>query len=166
MYDRQQFAEVYSRLADDELARVARSNHLVPEAQEALTVEIQKRGLNLSEYDRALEEATAVPVLERELAFQARFVRPSGDRVIVLAACVLAASVPLIFLSAAPPSPAILIKLCIATAVVIAISCFRGLKARRDGSPKGFLLKFALPLILLGMSTVVVISCKLLGFSL
>lgn len=60
MQDRLQFAETYSRLADDELARLALSNQLVPEAQEALTLELQKRGLtNLHEYKHALEEAAA-----------------------------------------------------------------------------------------------------------
>jgi hypothetical protein len=166
MYDRLQFAEVYSRLADDELARIALSNHLVPEAQEALTVEIQKRGLDLNEHKRALEKAAAVPVLERELALQARLVQPSSDRIFIVAAWILAASVPLTFLLAAPPSPAILIKLYIVTAAFIAVSCFRGLKARRDGSRKGFMHKFVLPLMLLGISTAVVLSCKLLGFSL
>jgi len=55
MFDKWQFGEYYGRLADDELARIALSNHLVPDAQEAIAVELQKRGLtDLSEYKKGL----------------------------------------------------------------------------------------------------------------
>lgn len=67
----QRFAEVYSRLADDELARAALAGHLVPEAKEALDAELQKRGLNdLSEYKRT--EAAGKSSLARELEIQNR----------------------------------------------------------------------------------------------
>jgi hypothetical protein len=165
MNDRLQFGEVYSRLANDDLARIALANHLVPEAQEALTVELQRRGLvDLSRYKGAQKE-TAAGFLVREPAVQAGLERASGDRIFVFAAWVLAVSVPLVFLFAAPPTSAGLM-LCPIAAVFIAISCYRGLKARRDGSRKGFVLKFVLPLILLCMSTTVVLSSKLLGLSL
>lgn len=60
MQDERQFAEIYSRLADDELVRLALSNSLVPEAHEPLTVELQKRGLtDLGEYKHKLDEAAA-----------------------------------------------------------------------------------------------------------
>lgn len=167
MQDRPQFAEVYSRLADDELARVALSGNLVPEAQEALTVELDKRGLaDLSQYKHTLEEAAGASLLGSDLRFQRGQKRASGDRIFVLAAWVLAVSIPLIFLLSEPPSAAILVRLCIVGSLFIAVSCYRGLRALRDGSRKGFVLKFLLPLILLGASIVVVFVGKLLGISL
>ena len=167
MHDSLRFAEVYSRLADDELARVALSGHLVPEAQEAPTVELEKRGLtDLSQYKHTLQEAARTSSLGSNLQFQGGLKQVSSDRMIVLAAWVLAASIPLLFLSGEPPSSAILIRLCLVGALFIGISCYRGLRARRDGSRKGFVLKFLLPLILLGASTAVVLVGKLLGLSL
>jgi hypothetical protein len=167
MNDTLRFAEVYRRLADDELARVALSNHLVPEAQEAVKAELQRRGLNdLSEYKHTLEEAAGTTSLGAELAFQGGLKRPTGDGVFVFAAWVLALSVPLIFLSAPPPGFAVEIRVCLAGTALIAVSCYRGLKARREGSHRGFVLKFVLPLILLGLSTTVVIIGRLLGLSL
>jgi hypothetical protein len=60
MSDKWQFREYYGRLADDELARIALLDHLVPEAQETLTDELQKRGLtDPSEYKRTLAESAA-----------------------------------------------------------------------------------------------------------
>ena len=160
----QRFAEVYSRLADDELARVALADHLVPEAKEALDAELQKRGLNdLSEYKHT--EGAGTNSLARELEIQSRLRRPTGDRVFVFAAWILALSVPLIFLSATPPGFAIEIRVCLAGTALIAVSCYRGLKARREGSRRGFVLKFVLPLILLGVSTTVVLIGKLLGLT-
>jgi hypothetical protein len=162
MYDRLQFADFYSRLADDELARVALSNHLVPEAQEALTVELQKRGLtDLSEYKRALEEAAAASSLGNDLGSKAGKNRASEAWLFAFAAWLLAALMPLQLGFAALPD--LTARELIAGALVIGLSCYLGLKARRDGSRKGFVLKFVLPLILLGVSTLVVLSSKLLG---
>lgn len=167
MQDSLRFAEVYSRLADDELARVALSGHLVPEAQEALTVELEKRGLtDLSQYKRAPDQAAGISALARGLQFQAGAKQKSSDRIFVLGAWVLAVSIPLVFLSDEPPSSAILIRLCVVGGLFIAVSCYRGLRARSDGSRKGFVLKFLLPLILLGASSASVLVGKLLGFSL
>lgn len=132
MQDRLRFAEVYRRLADDELARVALSGHLVPEAQEALAVELEKRGLtNLSQYKHTPEQVAGTSSLERHLQFQGGVKQVSSDRIFVLAAWVLAVSIPLVFLSDEPPSSTILIRLCLVGAVFIAISCYRGLRARR-----------------------------------
>jgi hypothetical protein len=68
MPDKSQFRDYYSRLADDEVARIALTNYLLPEAQEALADELQKRGLtDLTEYKTALAEAAAASSPEREL---------------------------------------------------------------------------------------------------
>jgi hypothetical protein len=167
MNDRLKFAEVYSGLADDELARLALSDHLVPEAQEALTVELEKRRIaDLSEYKHRLEEAAVASCLRRELELQARPKSPSRDGVLVFAAWALAILLPLQFFLAAPPRSPAFVRLCLVGGVYIAFSCYRGLKARRDGSRKGFVLKFVLPLTFLGISTVFVFVSKLLGLSL
>lgn len=167
MHDRPRFAEVYSRLADDELAHVALSGHLVPEAQEALTVELQKRGLvDLSQYKHTLEQAAGPSSLESDLEFQGGLKQASSDRMFVFAAWVLAASVPLVFLLAERPNSAVLIRLYLVGALFIAVSCYRGVRALRDGSRKGFVLKFLLPLILAGSSTALGFVGKLFGLSL
>jgi hypothetical protein len=63
MDDELRFANTYRGLADDELARIALSNNLLPEAQEALTSEMQRRGLtDLSEYKRALDDQPQQPI--------------------------------------------------------------------------------------------------------
>jgi hypothetical protein len=167
MQDRLRFAEVYSRLADDELARVALGGNLVSEAQEALTAELEKRGLtDLGQYKRTPGQAAGMSSLTGDLQFQAGVKGKSSDRIFVLAAWVLAVSIPLVFLSEERPSSAILIRLCLVGGLFIAVSCYRGLRARADGSRKGFVLKFLVPLILLGASTAIVIVGKLLGLSL
>ena len=163
IYDRQQFADFYSRVADDELARIALSNHLIPEAQEALTVELQKRGLtDLSEYKHALEEAAAASSPRSQLEFQARIYRAFVEWMFASMAWVLAVSLPPLIWFAAPHGSDAL-KLCLIEALFIAVSCYLGVKARREGSRKGFVLKFMLPLILLGMSTLAVLTSRLLG---
>ena len=61
MFQELRFREYYGHLADDELARIALTDQLVPAAQEALQEELQKRGLtDLSDYKRALDEAAGV----------------------------------------------------------------------------------------------------------
>jgi hypothetical protein len=158
MYDRQRFADLYGRLADDELARIALSNNLVPEAQEALTVELQKRGLNdLSEYKRLLEDAATSSFPES----------PSIDKtrenwIFVFAAWVLAGYLPpAVWLT--PLDASMARRLWFVAALYILGSCYLGFKARREGSRKGFVLKFMLPLLILGVSTLVVWGGKLLG---
>jgi hypothetical protein len=60
MFQELQFREYYGHLADDELARIALTDELVPEARQALKEELQKRGLtDLSEYKTAVDQAAA-----------------------------------------------------------------------------------------------------------
>ena len=46
MSDTREFREYYGRLVDDELARIALTGNLRPEAQDALNVGLDKRGLS------------------------------------------------------------------------------------------------------------------------
>jgi hypothetical protein len=60
MFQELKFREYYCHLADDELARIALTDDLVPEARHALSEELQKRGLtDLSDYKKALDQAAA-----------------------------------------------------------------------------------------------------------
>jgi hypothetical protein len=96
MHDRLRFAEVYGRLADDELARIALSGNLVPDAEEALTVELQKRGIaDLSQYKHTLEAAAGASSVGSDVEGQSGLKQAPGDRMFVLAAWVLAVCIPL-----------------------------------------------------------------------
>jgi hypothetical protein len=157
MSDRQQFREYYGRLADDELARIALSNHLVPEAQEALTDEMQKRGLtDLTEYKRALDEAAAASSPERQLEITAGMKRELTEWVLVFMAWVLALVLPFAWL--ASPNRSDAFQFTLMATPFIAVSCYLGIKARREGSRREYFLKVTLPLVLLGISTLVALS--------
>jgi hypothetical protein len=81
MFPELRFREYYGHLADDELARIALTDELVPEAQQALKEELQKRGLtDLSEYKRALEQAAAY---RKEEAQQTLYVLKAKVAIIV-----------------------------------------------------------------------------------
>ena len=162
MSDKSQFREYYSGLADDELARIALSNHLVPEAQELLTDELQKRGLtDLREYKRALEEAAEASSLGRELEIQAQMKLAFAEWMLVLMAWVLAIALPFIWI--ASPNRSEALKVSVIGTVFIVFSGHLGLRARRRGSYKGYVLKLMFPLILLATSTTVVLSSIVLG---
>lgn len=156
MNDKPQFAARYSRLADDELARIALSDFLLPEAHEALRNELLKRGLtDLSEYKKALEEAKAASSIENQLEYQIQMRQVITEWMLVFVAWVFAVAAPFIWLET--PSGSEALKVSAVGASFIAFSCYRGLKARRKGSRKGFWLKCALPLILLGISSGIVL---------
>jgi hypothetical protein len=162
MPDRSQFSDYYSRLADDQLARIALSNHLVPEAQEALNEEMQKRGLtDLTEYKRALEEAAAASTLGSALQVQAQMKWQFAKWMIAFMAWGFAITLPLAWLPLAwTPGAAALSDALEITAMgglCIALSCYLGIRARRQGSRAGYVLKSMLPLVLLGISTAVVL---------
>lgn len=157
MANKGQFLEYYSRLADDELARIALQDQLVPEAQDAITDELQKRGLSdLSEYKRALDESAAASSVENELQIQVRMKRQVSEWVFVFLAWASAIASP--FILVAGPDGSEALKFSGMAALPIAFSCYLGIKARRQGSRQGYVLKFMLPLILLGISTLVVLS--------
>jgi len=161
MNDKPQFAARYSRLADDELARIALSDELLPEAHEALSNELEKRGLtDLSEYKKALEEADAASTVDRQPEYQMQMRQVLTEWILVFMAWAFAIAAPFIWLAAPNGSDAL--KVSALGASFIAFSCYLGIKARRKGSSTGFWLKCALPLVFLGTSTLVVLVGTLL----
>jgi hypothetical protein len=157
MSDRQQFHEHYRQLTDDELARIALAGDLVPEADEALRFELSRRGLiDLSSYKRSLEEAADLQGAARQMEFQAATGRRFAESMLVLVACVGATTLPLIL--TLHPRDANALTICLGVSLVIACSCFLGIRARKIGSRTGAFFKLTLPLILLGLSTVVALT--------
>jgi hypothetical protein len=53
------FREYYSSLTDNDLARLSMGENLVPPAREAMTEELNARGLDLSSYKSRFEEEVA-----------------------------------------------------------------------------------------------------------
>jgi hypothetical protein len=80
MLQEPEFRERYSRMADDELARIALESELVPEAQKTLKEELQKRGLSdLSKYEAALKQAAEERSLGRQMELQVRMERQIAE---------------------------------------------------------------------------------------
>ena len=136
----------------------------MPEAQEVLTDELQKRGLtDLREYKRALDEAAEASSLGRELEIQAQMKLEFAEWMLVFMAWVLAIALPFIWI--ASPNRSDALKISVIGTLFIAFSCYLGLRALRRGSYKGYVLKLMLPLILLGISTTVVLSSIVFGMA-
>lgn len=154
------FRDRYSQLPDDELARIALSGQLVPEAREALTAELQKRGISdLSGYKRDLEEPT------RDYEIMANMQRRIAEGMAVALAWCLAIFVPFLAIAAhtahAPVTD--LLEVGGVCLLVVAFSCYLGIKARKEGSRIGYVLKLVVPLVLLGISTIVVACLSVLN---
>jgi hypothetical protein len=157
MSDPLRFNGVYRRLMDDELARVALEGNLVPEAREALTIELQKRGLtDLSEYENNLAQAAAVSSFENQLAIQAQMKRQLLSWLLTFFAWVMALFVPFAWLIS--PNRTDNFEVSLMGGAFVAFSCYLGIRSRATGSQWGYRLRFLLPLILLGVSTVVATS--------
>lgn len=156
MPDSSKFSEYYRGLADDELARIALENHLVPEAYKALTVELHQRGLtDLSEYNRPLAQSTAALHAWREPDTSTR---AKEGWTMAVAAWVLAITLPFIAeIERQGTSDTVLLAV---GAIYLRLSCYLGIKDRRQGSKRGFILKFVLPLVLLAASVVSVVLCN------
>lgn len=154
MSDKQQFGEHYRRLADDELARLALENHLVADAKEALADELKRRKISdLSEYKKTLDESKAQRTAARELQFQSNGLQQFRLWALVCIAWLLAVAGPFIF--AANPHDSNSLKVCLLGVLLIAFSCYLGIKAQRAGSRVGYFLKLKLPLILLAISSAI-----------
>jgi hypothetical protein len=153
--EKQRFVEYYRRLADDELARAALENtsDLVIEAREALTEELQRRRLtDLSEYKKTLAESAALSAPARQMEITAEMSMRLREWSLVFLAWMVAMFLPVALVANPHQSEAWGPALIMGS--LIAFSCYLGIKARREGSPREYFLKFKLPLILLGISTI------------
>lgn len=158
MPDSSKFSEYYRGLADDELARIAREDHLVPEAYEALKVELHQRGLtDLGDYKRTSNQSTVAFHAWRE---PETATRAKEGWTMVIAAWVLAIALPFVAEIERQSAPDAVL-LAVGT-IYLGLSCYLGIKDRRQGSKKGFILKFVLPLVLLGASLVSVVLFNVL----
>lgn len=163
-FDRLRLSEHYHQLADDELARIALSGNLMPEAQEALAIELRERGMtDLSEYKRALEEAAAASSPAREAEYQAQMQQKFSEAALVFAAWLMAVALPFIIASSTRPTGSNALKLYGMGTLLIAFSCYLGFRARRRHSRKGYVLKLIVPLVLLVVSAVLVLSLAVLN---
>lgn len=156
MYGKPQFAELSRRLADDELARIALTDQLVPAAQEALAEDLKTRRVtDLTEYRTALEIAAEASSPAGEAEIQARMHRALAESGLAVAAWGMAAVLPYVWF--ARPNGTVELEVSAIGTVLVALSCYFGLRAHRRGSRVGFLLKFALPLVILGISTAILL---------
>jgi hypothetical protein len=157
MSDNSRFGAYYERAADDELARIALSDELLPEARQELNAELAKRRLtDLSEYKRALAVATEWKSPARQMEFQGALQRKFHGWALVFAAWIFAAALPIIW--NASPTRADSLKVGAGGALFIALSCYLGIRAGRQGSRSGFILKLVVPLFLIGCSSVAVLT--------
>jgi hypothetical protein len=154
--DSSKFSEYYRGLADEELARIALEDHLLPEAYEALKVELHQRGLtDLGEYKRTSDQSTAAFHAWREPDTSTR---AKEGWTMAVAAWVLAITLPFIAEIERQSTP--ITVLLTVGAIYLGLSCYLGIKDRRQGSKRGFILKFVLPLVLLSASVVSVVLCN------
>ena len=153
MFPEQQFREHYRHLSDEELAHIALESELVPEAQQALAEELRARGLtDLSEYKNALDLAAISRSQE-----PARIKLQMANFLVGCMAIVLATIAPLlllILLMGPKQTGALEAMIAAFVAAFVALSCYNGLKARRQGSKWAYRFMHVLPLTLLGLSTV------------
>jgi hypothetical protein len=164
MYETPQFAELYRRLPDDELARIALANHLLPEAERALTGELQRRGLtDLSEYKKALEESAAASSPERQMELLTQMKQAYVEWLFAVVASALAVMLPVVWFLDQNVPAGIKLKVSALGAVLVGLSCYFGIKARRRGSRVGLWFKCVIPIILLAISTFVVLGSRLLN---
>ena len=156
-----EFREYYSQLRDDDLAYIALSKDLVPEAREAMTVELHKRGLtDLREYKKVLDEAAVAMAPETQLQIQAEMEYRFREWTFVLLVWTLALLLPFISLAALHDPSAL--KFSALAVLFIAVSCYLGIRARRKGSHKGYVLRLVVPLTLIGFSVLIVLGSFLL----
>jgi hypothetical protein len=160
MSDGQRFSEYYRTLADDQLARIALEDELIPDAKEALGKELRRRGISdLSEYKEVLDESKASTMAMLEQPVQSSGLLQFRLWGLVFVAWLFAASGPFIF--AANTHDLGLSKVYFVGLAIVAFSCYLGIKAKREGSRAGYFLKLILPLMLLGISSVIALAMHL-----
>ena len=147
------FRECYRHLPDDELARCALEDELVPEARQPLAEELHHRGLtDLSAYKSRLDQDAAQSSSGTDREAMAPAEDPMDAYFFAWLASVLALVGPVLLVTLAAPDSD-MVELAVVTAALIGFSGYLGVRARRQGSRKGHRLMLVLPLVLLGLST-------------
>jgi hypothetical protein len=157
MFPAQQFRAYYRHLADDELARIALESELVPEARRALTDELQYRGLtDLSGYKRALDEAA----LYRKVENQGRAAQMPLHWLTLFFLLIARMIAP--FLRSTLPSVVDALKISAVSAVLTLFGCYVVVNAYPPGAQRGHRQRVVATFILLGISTIAVVTLKVL----
>jgi hypothetical protein len=166
MPDRQQLQEYYRGLPDDDLARIALTAELTPEARDVIGTELQGRGLkDLSVFKRQMEEDAVLtnPARYNEVSWEMerKWKLSIGIAGLVMGAWVSAATLPMDILSM-DQSQSIGTKLEIVgiLGAVMALSIYLGFRARRQGRRLAFYLRAVVTLVLLCTSTVIVLASR------
>lgn len=120
-------------------------------------IEEHSRLTDLSEYKKSPEGFPEALLARREPGASAR-ARP--EWAFVLGAWVIAAVLPIMF-EVRGTRASDSVTFLVVGGVYIAFSCYLGIKARRQGSKKGFVLKFIVPVVLVGLSTLFVALCNI-----
>jgi hypothetical protein len=157
MPDKQQFREYYAGLPDDQFQMVALKADLLPEAREAVTEELQARGLTKADLKAFRRELRRNRVLAKQSEGVARERRWDFEM-----------QVHLVFLVLSGWAGAVLIPMTVTDgrrdwdavsvlAALLAGSCLLGVWAWKKGKRVLFVLSAVVPLGLLVLSTLVAI---------
>jgi hypothetical protein len=157
MPDKQQFREYYAGLPDDQFQMVALRPDLVPEAREAVTEELQARGLtkaDLKAFRRQMKRDRVLAKRSEGVAQQQWWDLKEKMYVgfLVLFAWMSAMILPMAIREPARQWESIFIP-----GGFVVGSCLLGLWARKKGRHVAFVLRFVVPLVLLAISTLVVV---------
>jgi hypothetical protein len=166
MPTKQQLQEHYQRLSNDDLARIALTAELTPEAREIISQELHTRGLtDLSSFKRQMEEDAVVTNPARynqvSLDMELRLKRSIAVGGLVATAWVGAALLPIAILgSDRPESIGTRLQVLGILGALLALSLFLGLRARRQGRRLAFYLRAVIPVALLCASMAIVLAAR------
>jgi hypothetical protein len=157
MPDKQQFRERYAGLPDDQFQVVALSPDLLPEAREAVTEEMQARGLTEADLKAFRRQMKRDRTLARRSDYVARqqlqdFKEGMALVLLIFSAWVSAVMLP--WLALVEPDRGDW-RVFLVLAGLIAVSCLLGLRARKEARIFAFGLRTVMPLALLVVSTLV-----------
>jgi len=107
-----------------------------------------------------LDEAAVAMAPETQLQIQAEMEYRFREWTFVLLVWTLALLLPFIALAALHDPSAL--KFSALAVLFIAVSCYLGIRARRTGSHKGYVLRLVVPLTLIGFSALIVLGSFLL----
>lgn len=165
MPDTQQLQEYYRGLSDDDLARIALTAELTPEAREIIAQELKGRGLtDLSGFKRQMEEDAVVTNAARynEVSWEMerRWKLSIIMAGVVICAWIGAALLPNILSANGSESPVSKLQIAGVLGGIIALSVYLGFRARHQGRQLAFYLRAVVPLVLLCTSTAVALLSR------
>ena len=163
MPDKREFREYYASLPEDQFQMVALRPDLLPEAREAVTEELEARGLTAADLKAFRRQMRRDAALAKRSEYVARQRQSDFDLalhtgVMVLIAWISAFGLPLVLATGRAPRNT---EVLLFPAGFIAASCFLGIRARRKGESTKFVLMTLVPLVLLGITSIVAVVMAL-----